>query len=66
MPARAGSGAPWWRPDARQLGQRRGPLGDAELAAHPLEHCPGGEDAAVDRVLGHAVDAPGHGRQQAA
>ena len=37
-----------------------------ELAAHPLEHRAGGEHAAVDRVLHPAVDAPGHGRQQAA
>ena len=51
---------------ARQLGERGRALGHAELAAHPLEHRPGGEHAAVDRVLRAAVDAPGDGGQQAA
>ena len=43
-----------------------GSLGDAELVAHPLEHRPRGEDAAVERVLDLAVDAPGDRGQQAA
>ncbi len=51
---------------AGELGQRGRPLGDAELAAHPLEHRAGGEHAAVDRVLRDAVDPPRHGRQQPA
>ena len=45
----------------------RGRLGrEAELAAQPLEHLAGGEHAAVERVLGHAVDPPGDGGEEAA
>ena len=41
-------------------------VGEAELAAHPLEHLRRREHAAVERVLLVAVDPPGDGRQQAA
>ncbi len=50
---------------ARQRAERRRGIGESELAAEPLEHRPGGEDAAVERVLGPAVDHPGDRRQQA-
>ena len=52
---------------ASASGPSGGRLGrEAELAADPLEHLARGEDAAVERVLGDAADAPGDGGEEAA
>jgi hypothetical protein len=44
---------------AGELAERGRLVGQAELAAQPLEHLAGREHAAVERVLVAAVDPPG-------